>query len=369
MVREFRAARLEEISAEDVLTRGRVRWAIGRLDWRSSPGYPYCLTFQDNGKLFNVRNGEPDPAAVETFVTIVLDQISERKTDPIRLFIKPEPHTQKKLSEGRYRLISSVSVVDQIIDHLLFGDQNDAMTENYMHLPSRVGWSPYLGGWRWVPQGDVVAIDKSSWDWTVTPWLLQAAMEVRIALRSGPSEDTSWSDLVRWRYKSLFGQPLFVTSGGHLLRQKEPGVMKSGCVNTITDNSIMQVILHTWVCMRLNIAPGKLWAMGDDTLQEKPRDIYAYLRELSRYCIVKQALAKAEFCGHEFKGDVVDPVYFGKHCFNLLHLNDSVAADITRSYSLLYHRSPKRQLIRAVVGELREEFPSSATLDCIFDGW
>lgn len=363
----FEAVRSRDMKCGgDVVSEDRIRAAIHRLDWNSSPGYPYCLTHTNNRSMFGVdKNGEPDPRICDVVVNMVRQRIEDRSCDPIRLFIKPEPHKLRKLAEGRYRLISSVSVIDQIIDHVLFGDLNDRMVENFLCLPSRVGWSPYGGGWAWVPRKNVMAIDKSSWDWTVAPWLLEAMKEVRLRLEWG---DEYYQDLVHWRYQSLFGQPVFVTSGGSLLRQREPGAMKSGCVNTIVDNSVMQVILHEYVCRRINIRPGQIWAMGDDTLQEVPLKAHDYLRELGNHCKIKQVLTKAEFCGHEFSGDLVEPVYFGKHCFNLLHHSDGVRSDLTRSYSLLYHRSTRKEFIAGVLREMGGFLPGKQWLDSIFDG-
>jgi hypothetical protein len=44
--------------------------------------------------------------------------------DPVRVFIKAEPHSTNKVNQDRWRLIFAVSVVDQIIERLLCGDQN-----------------------------------------------------------------------------------------------------------------------------------------------------------------------------------------------------------------------------------------------------
>lgn len=350
----------------DVVTDERIRAAILRLDWSSSPGYPYCLAHTSNRLMFGVNDdGEPDPRICDVVVQQVRERIAERSCDPIRLFIKPEPHKVRKIVEGRYRLISSVSVIDQLVDHCLFGDLNDRIVENFLHLPSRVGWAPYSGGWSWVPQKGVMAIDKSSWDWTVSPWLLEAMKEVRLLLEDG---DELYRDLVSWRYSSLFDQPVFVVSNGTLLRQKEAGAMKSGCVNTIVDNSVMQVILHEYVCLQMRVVPMKIWAMGDDTLQEIPERVHEYLALLGRHCIIKQVLQKSEFCGHEFTGDLVEPVYFGKHAFNLLHHLDSVAGDLTRSYSLLYHRSTRKGFISDVLRQMGYYLPDRVWLDHLWDG-
>nr|UGO57123.1 MAG: hypothetical protein 2 [Riboviria sp.] len=298
---------------------------------------------------------------------LVLRRLLERDVDPIRLFIKPEPHKESKLVEGRYRLISSVSVIDQIIDTMLFGPMNEMMVKNVVYLPSKFGWSPYVGGWRLMPRGGQLALDKSSWDWTVCGWCCEMVLEIRKRLCKNLTQE--WLELAEWRYKELFGQPWFITSGGQLLRQREPGVMKSGCVNTISDNSIMQVILHVRVCSEIGVEPGPILSMGDDTLQEPVENQEEYERVLARYCKVKETHRRVEFAGHIFSGMRVEPAYWSKHCFQMLHADPAIVPDLGISYSLLYHRSNKKRLVQSILAEMGAELPPDEMLDVVFDGW
>lgn len=139
----------------------------------------------------------------------------------------------------------------------------------------------------------MVCADKSSWEWTVPMWLIE--ME------------------------------LFATSGGLVLQQNNPEVLKSGCVNTIHTNSIMQVLLHVMVCYSLYLPISWIWAMGDDTIQEDPES-EEYFVESSRYCILKQIEYKSEFAGHEFKNGYVEPAYFGKQNYALLQADERFLA-------------------------------------------
>ncbi|APG75773.1 hypothetical protein 2 [Hubei sobemo-like virus 30] len=339
-----------------------------KIEWTSSPGYPYLLRATSNGIYFNVKNGIPDENRLLEVYQVVMSQINDRSSDPIRLFIKQEPLKHEKLDSGRYRLISSVSIIDQIIDHMLFDDMNDMITDDWMFVPPKIGWSAFTGGWKFMPKlsEQPWALDKSSWDWTVNLWLFDIVLDMRIQLCKNLSRE--WVDLALWRYSQLYIEPIFVTTGGLLLKQITPGVMKSGCVNTIVDNSIMQVILHLRVCFEEGIRPDWLFSLGDDTLQKKPAEPERYLRAMSKYAIVKQAHDVTEFAGHRFDGIHVEPVYRSKHSYILLHMDPANLEAMANSYCLLYHRSVYRDVIRDLFAQMGAKLPNLRELDLIFDG-
>uniref|UniRef100_A0AAT9JNT4 RNA-dependent RNA polymerase n=1 Tax=Reticulitermes chinensis sobeli-like virus 1 TaxID=3133519 RepID=A0AAT9JNT4_9VIRU len=353
---------------QDFMSYEHFERVVQDLDWTSSPGYPYLLNAPTNGSFFQVQNGVPSREAKHRVWQVLSQRLLDGSCDPIRLFIKPEPHKVSKLETGRYRLISAVSVVDQIIDSMLFGEMNQNMVEHCLEIPSKFGWSPYVGGWKVVPQKGL-AIDKSSWDWTMQGWLFQVILELRSRLCLTMGEPLKeWQRLATWRYKCLFGHPEFILSNGLVLSQVHPGVMKSGCVNTIADNSIAQVVLHLRVCLEMGIPAGWIWTMGDDTLQESLPQEGEYLAHLSRYCIVKESTHKIEFAGHQFRVDSIEPSYFAKHCFNLLHADPLVVPDLAVSYALLYHKSKKRDFIHRVIRELGGIPASPRMIAQIYDG-
>lgn len=338
-----------------------------KIDPSSSPGYPLNLSFTTNRQLFKFdEEGNFSEEAAEMVWAMVKDHIEGRYADPIRLFVKPEPHTKAKIQMQRYRLISSVSVVDSIIDHMLFSPFNDQVAATHQDLSCKVGWSQYGGGWMSVPL-DGVAMDKSSWDWTAKSWLFEITYEVRKQLCVNMTQQ--WEDLASFRYKSLFGQPHFVTSGGLVFRQTIPGIMKSGCVNTIIDNSMMQEIIHLRACLALDIPIGWIMTMGDDTYQSEPPDLEAYCDFISKFCLLKQVERKAEFAGVRFFPTRVEPAYWAKHCYQLLHANDKFVQEIASSYRLFYHHSRYVKVIEKVLLELGVVLPTAEFCSLVYDSW
>lgn len=351
---------------EDFLSFDHYERVVKGLDWTSSPGYPWLFQHTTNSAMFMVKDGVPSREALNRVWKVVSDRIVERDSDPIRLFIKPEPHKEKKLRDKAYRLISSVSVIDQIIDGMLFGEMNQTIIDNYIEVPGKVGWSPYKGGWKLMPIFGNVSLDKSAWDWSVNSWIVQEVLGLRTELCANLSD--RWLELATWRYQALYDSPLFVTSGGLLLKQRQPGVIKSGCFNTIIDNSIAQDLLHVRVCVENDFPVGPLASMGDDTTQPDFAERSKYEEKLSEFCHLKSSVKATEFAGHRFRVGFVEPLYKGKHAFNIMHLDPKNGEEMAASYALLYHRSVYRDYIRGVLTRLGYDLPSLKTLDVIFDG-
>lgn len=356
---------------KDFLSREHFERTLGKLDLTSSPGFPYMRRAPTNRVFFGYSDNVGfKPEMVDYMWALVSDRLDKLgEADAIRLFVKQEPHKLAKIENGRYRLISSVSVADQIIDHMLFDSMNSLMVDHWDDNPIKVGWSPLKGGWKMMPRSKWLAIDKSSWDWTVQMWLCELALQVRVLLcnTKGPLFDR-WLEIAVYRYKQLYQNPLFITSGGVLLRQMRPGVQKSGCVNTIADNSLMQWILHARVCLELNLPITDIYAMGDDTLQEPFPEQQQYLERMGQYCILKEAELTTEFAGFRFRGPIIEPMYKGKHAFNLLHVDDGVLDQVAVSYSLLYHRSNYREWMRRFFISIGCEIFPHMVYDIIYDG-
>lgn len=342
---------------DDFMERTHYERILTRLNWKSSPGHPLMHDFPSNRDVFKMsETGVLDPERVEWVWQMVRARLEARDSDLIRLFVKAEPHKRKKIELKRWRLISSVSLLDQIIDQMLFGEMNDIWVASWFTTPMKVGWVPFKGGWKLFPKGRSLCVDKTSWDWTVRMWLVQLELRVRAAcVAEGPHKE-KWEELAAWRYRCLYVTSTFVTSGGIKLKQLIPGIQKSGCVNTLMTNTMMQYLLHLRICYEGGHSVGFFWCLGDDTLQDLPERFKEYFVALRSFCVVKQASLASEFAGFSFAGSQVEPVYRGKHAYNMLHMDSLYEEEFRKAYQLLYYRSKHRARIEKLVGKAPASF-------------
>lgn len=265
----------------------------------------------------------------------------QKVSDPIKLFIKQEPHKVAKLREGRLRLISAISLVDQIVDRVLFGGLQEAALSNVGRTPCMIGWSPVSGGgYRAMVSrlpGRVLCADKSAWDWTVVGWMTDLLLDL-IILLAEPGW-SGWETAARTRFAVLFDDALFQFADGQQVQQQVRGVMKSGWFLTILGNSVWQLMLHFIVQRQRGSDPfcSVPYAMGDDTVQEVPAGLEDYLDHLGKLCLLKPKVSEiVEFCGFEMSSRGVWPCYGSKHRFMLRHLDEENGVETLSSYQTLY---------------------------------
>ena len=70
--------------------------------------------------------------------------------DPIKVFVKQEPHKMSKIKQERYRLISGVSLVDTLVDRLLLQWLAQNVVEHVGETPSRIMISSIVGNFKLI---------------------------------------------------------------------------------------------------------------------------------------------------------------------------------------------------------------------------
>lgn len=325
---------------DDYLSRNAFDLAIKRLDMTSSPGYPFMKESPTNGSWLKWDGFRADPIQLDRLwfkVQVLL------RNDPdyvLRAFIKQEPHKKVKAREGRWRLIVASSLDVQVLWSMMFGIHNDLEIENSYDLPSQQGFKMIGGSWKtylksWKSRNLVVGLDKSAWDWTAPYWLIKLELQLRKRLCRGRFVE-EWFDLAERMYARMFENPIVILSDGRMFRQTIPGVMKSGCVNTISTNSHCQVLLHAFVCYDMGLPP-EPWPVccGDDTLQSADHTTDVTLYE--RYgVVVKSASDSVEFMGHEFTDNGPHPLYMPKHMKRLLYTRDEHLVEYFDAMARMY---------------------------------
>lgn len=265
--------------------------------------------------------------------------------DDILLFVKDEPHKLSKLQQGRLRLISGVSLVDAIVDRMLFGELADSVSSSVWETPILIGWNPLVSGAKFLagsfPNGSV-SIDKSCWDWSVKDWLVDCWLEIILEFYSQYPE--WYRDLITMRFRMLFEEAVFTTGRDRREKQGFKGIMKSGCFLTIVLNSIGQLLLHYVVAHRLGLGKSsRPWCLGDDTVQNADFNIDAYVEQLKLLGFnpkVGTVDQHVEFIGFLMDSERVIPAYWKKHLFCLKYLKEEVAESALESYLMLYVDEP-----------------------------
>lgn len=282
------------------------------------------------------------------------------EADPLKVFVKMEPHKRAKLEEERYRLIMSVSLIDALVDRILFMKLMFKVVKNFASSNIMIGWSPCGGGYRLIEAlfggKKTVSIDKKSWDWTVKKWLLDAVKELIIRLANDPPD--WWVLAVETRFELLFGDPEFIFPDGSSGRQPAPGIVKSGCYLTILINSLAQYILYEMYVIKEDLRDMSIIILGDDTLQEwfpNYLDYVKYLEDLGfRIEVELHDEGSCEFAGFLF-GRGYKPAYQAKHMFMLKHLttDSEIAAQTLSNYMLLYYFVPEvRDYLNSLISML-----------------
>lgn len=224
-------------------------------------------------------------------------------SDPLKVIVKNELHSQKKLKEGRVRLIMIESFLDQLIERFLFSDQNRAEILQHESLPSKPGMGLHDLGLASLLSNmkeltNPTASDAKAFDWSVEWWHLKLDAEVRIRC-AGLDPDSPLAKGYRNRMWCM-AMSRFVFADGQTYDQTEPGVMKSGSFVTAATNSRIRheisFLVHGAVGgggRRLSVT------MGDDCVESNPKGLS--LAEAYRpYGLQIEEAEVLEFCSHDF---------------------------------------------------------------------
>lgn len=255
--------------------------------------------------------------------------------DPVRLFVKQEPHTQLKIEQGRFRLISSVSLIDQLVERMLFGPQNTMEIATWFKIPSKPGmglateeqtrllWNDLKYKHSNHPAAEA---DISGFDWSVQDWELWADLSMRIELGNFP-------DLMKRAAVSrfyCFMNSVFQLSSGEMIEQEIPGLMKSGSYCTSSTNSRIRCLMAELI--------GAPWciAMGDDSVEgwtPAATEKYAALGHTCKEyfpCSVRPdgSLKEVNFCSHSFTDRGSELTTWAKTLFRFLSRKDSDFEDL-----------------------------------------
>lgn len=295
------------------------------VKYKSSPGFPYCLedvgfasneAFIKHWGLAKIADDVWQRIRKLSTLDMQHDWTAQSLTfqdycDPIRVFIKNELHSDKKAEVGRWRLIMSISLIDQLVERVLHGPLNNWEIKNYTRLPFMPGmghgtfenyeavydrvWSccqpSSVPGYHQqdffpliqVLGNSLVQSDVSHFDWCVSDKFLDLDILYRMSMVRKANESCcsafdQWAFVARARAKCLAMSELVLRDGTSIV-QSRPGIQKSGSYNTSSTNSHIRVMLRMAAVYALNgqyqdfdspIQPLHMVAMGDDAVEAFP---------------------------------------------------------------------------------------------------
>lgn len=283
--------------------------------------------------------------------------------DPIYTFIKDEPHKREKLEKNRYRIISCVSILDTLVERVLYNLQNKTEIDHCDFIPFKPGMGLHDEGkqalFRWFEDRAAdyqpASTDVSAWDWSVTDWMLEDDAAYRVQVAGG--EGSAWAKLVYAQHYCL-AHKVFVLPSGEMFMQTEGGVLPSGCFNTSSTNSHMRHMLASHVQLRLGAFEEWTRAegaqMGDDAQE---RFVDGMLEEYVKLGFTVKGVSRLpngeySFCSTHFKGNWRgEPEGWKKTLFRYLSKpKEAYNVELLRAlkYDLRHHPGSDELVSRAV---------------------
>lgn len=304
----------------------------------STPGIP--LSSINGKKDFWLEDWDSVSRLVlERMLLLLEDQLPTKPSelvlggyrDPIYVFIKDEPHKLEKINAQRLRIISSVSLVDSVIERVLYSRQNKLEIKLCNYIPFKPGMGLHdegqkeLFAWFQARQKeyDICSSDIKAWDWSVPEWLLKLEVEYRLATGNATG---GWARLVR-NYSHGLHRKVFQLPSGEMFEQTAPGVVASGTYCTSSGNSHMRHGLSTVAQLGCGCdceARAEGGQMGDDALE---RYLEGLLEEYNKLGFQTKGVELSEkdvfsFCSTSWNGKWCgEPESWTKTLFRFLGKN------------------------------------------------
>ena len=253
---------------------------IIKLD--SSPGYPYTLLGKTNKAVLDNYRDVIIDLVIDRFVKLVVTPLETIKTmshvdlmdsnyvDPVRLFVKQEPHPSRKFLAGKMRLISSVSLVDQLVERIFHSMINNKFIGCWKLIPSKpgIGLTTDADFSAIVDQFTAIknpcSSDIQGWDWSVQYDELMFIADFR-ALVYQLDFDHPFICGMRNR-QHLVANSIYGLSDGVLFSSEtEIGMQLSGCYITSSGNSEMR-IANTVLAQAIGMARQKYKPLDDEKI-------------------------------------------------------------------------------------------------------
>lgn len=270
--------------------------------------------------------------------------------DPIRVFIKNEPTKISKILEGRTRIITGMSLVDQLVVRKYLMPLSSMIVDMHEILPFKMGSSSQDESheslvWYFKSLGLNCSSDNSSFDNRVSDMECQAAALAMDAVMD--SGDLLFAE------RQLRSCPLLVVKDGTAYETLKRGGVWSGHNWTLGGNCVIR-------CAQSMALTGSVAAtLGDDAMnkwhltESELADSFAAVGgKLSD--VEFSDMSNFEFGGRRIYADGTFTMsYFPKHAFRVATMLPSIIPDALECYRNEYRYSPERFKVLADVAQAR----------------
>jgi len=335
---------------------------VQRFTPDSSPGVPYMMVGLSNAQVID-RMGEQlvdlvyeRLKALElTSRTDLLDCTREQLVkfgymDPVRVFVKDEPHKLEKLTEGRVRIIHSVSLVDKLVEMLLIKHATKQEIRHWKLIPSKPGIG-FDDESNLAVYNDVMTMDEphdsdvKGWDMGVKFWMMEDDAHVTINLCRNAG---LWWTQMLLKKQLLEASSIFQFSDGTMVYPNYRGIVNSGKFKTSYSNSKMRVLVSK------HIGAKQARAAGDDCVESKVNDAIEKYKLLGIKIKSYQPIHdRFEFCSHMYTPSGSYAINDEKMIMNFLHNDLSVPLNFRMWFAGLYGELGSRPDWDIIVERLR----------------
>jgi len=313
----------------------------------SSPGFPYMLEYATNRALLDEQHDRIVKLAVHRLLKLSdaiysdLDSFEPYKQglrDLVRPFMKTEPHPERKRVTGAYRIISGVSIVDQLVERVIFYCFSQMIKNNYPKLDMLIGIGFTDDMVAEIYQkvhampGQKYSSDISGWDSSIQEDLQRAFKDIVIDSCENPCKP--WLNAIT-NWLTLNVHAHFVLPNGHIVKPKHPGMILSGGYITTIMNSTLRVLCS------VNCS-STAYVMGDDCIECSDLSEKELTANYTSKGFVVRDVVKVEsdsfsFCSHTYTRD-----------------NGAALESYKKAlYKLFSHKKRDTQRLRAILYEMR----------------
>lgn len=327
----------------------------------SSPGAPLCADYPTNESWMT------EPSIRQMIVDTVVYRIDayarvkdEDLKDPlqnwqnclldfVRVFIKAEPHSLKKIQQKRYRLIACVSVVMQIISRILHGEQHRWAVNNWRTNAAKCGFgvhSASVDEWNSIKahirmMDNPKDSDQKCYDWHVSEFDYECLLEYRNMIYDCSDE---WRRVIRTELL-LNSHHVFMAGNGHAWMVLTPGIQLSGKFLTTEGNSDMRAMeaYHAhYMCFGYFPAVEPI-VMGDDSIEDWPgtrEQMVATYKLLGKKLVSEERTdGKLEWCSAAITPVNDEPVVYlnqDKALYRLIHQSPTAIPEVSQQVQHLF---------------------------------